>query len=104
MAACLCLVAGAFLWPKGHQVEVKEIGSLEEVAASYGDSLLAERLSAPGVRTTGIRLSYTKGGDVSDPAAWDTLSVTGDYNGQDFTMDCNFSGQGEQKALPMPML
>lgn len=65
MAACLCLVAGAFLWPKGHQVEVKEIGSLEEVAASYGDSLLAERLSAPGVRTTGIRLSYTKGGDVS---------------------------------------
>ena len=98
MAACLCLAAGAFLWPKGHQVEVKEIGSLEEVTASYGDSLLAERLSAPGVKTAGIHLSYTKGGDVSDPAAWDTLSVTGNYNGQDFTMDCNFSGQGEQKG------
>lgn len=98
MAACLCLVAGAFLWPKGHQVEVTEIESLEEVIASYGGNLLAERLSAPDVRTTGIRLSYTKGGDISDPAAWDTLSVTGDYNGQDFTMDCNFSSEGEQKG------
>lgn len=94
VAACLCLIAGAFLWPKGHQVDVKEIGSLEEVAASYGgDSLLAERLSAPGVRTTGIRLSYTKGGDSSDPATWETLSIAGDYNGQDFTMDCNFDDQ-----------
>ena len=96
LAACLCLTVGALLWPKGPQVAVKEIGSLEEAAASYGDHLLAERLSAPGVRTTGIRLSYTKGGDASDPAAWDTLSITGDYNGQDFIMDCNFNGQGKQ--------
>lgn len=96
MAACLCLTAGALLWPKDRQVEVKEIGSLEEAAASYGEALLVERLSAPGIRTTGIRLSYTKDGDSSDPADWDTLSVTGDYNGQDFTMDCDFSSQGEQ--------
>ena len=98
LAACLCLTVGALLWPKGPQVAVKEIGSLEEAAASYGDHLLAERLSAPGVRTTGIRLSYTKGGDAPDPAAWDTLSVTGDYNGQDFIMDCNFNGQGKQTS------
>lgn len=98
MAACFCLVAGAFFWSKDHQVEVTEIGSLEEVAASYGGNLLTERLSAHGIRTTGIRLSYTKGGDVFDPVTWDVLSVTGDYNGQDFTMDCNFSGQGEQKG------
>ena len=46
LAACLCLTVGALLWPKGPQVAVKEIGSLEEAAASYGDHLLAERLSA----------------------------------------------------------
>ena len=35
LAACLCLTVGALLWPKGPQVAVKEIGSLEEAAASY---------------------------------------------------------------------
>lgn len=93
MAACLCLAAGAFLWPKGRQVEVKELGSLEEVAASYGGNLPVERLAASGARTTSVRLSYTKGGDASDPATWNTLSIAGDLGGQDFTMDCNFDDQ-----------
>lgn len=92
VAACLCLAAGTILWPKGSQTEVETIGSLEEIVSSYGGNLLAERLVASGARTTIIQLSYAKGGDISDPAAWDTLSITGDYNGQDFTLDCNFDG------------
>ncbi len=47
MAACLCLAAGAFFLARGSQVEVKEIGSLEEVVTSYGGNLLAERLTVP---------------------------------------------------------
>ena len=93
MAACLCLAAGAFLWPKDRQVEVKELGSLEEVAASCSGNLLTKRLAASGAKTTSIRLSYTKGGDSSDPATWNALSIAGEYNGQDFTMDCNFDDQ-----------
>lgn len=98
VAACLCLAAGAFLWPKEPQVEVKEIGSLEEVMTAYGGDLPAERLVASGAKTTSVHLSYTKGGDASDPAAWDTLSITGSYNGQDFTMDCNFNIKEGQKG------
>lgn len=90
IAACLCLAAGAFLWPKGSHAEVKEIESLEEIASSYGGNLLTERLAASGARTTSIRLSYAKGGDASDPAVWNTLSITGDYNGQVFNLDCSF--------------
>lgn len=96
-AACLCLAAGAFLWPKGSQVEVKEIGSLEELTSSFGGDLLAERLTASGARTTSVHLSYARGRDVSDPTAWNTLSITGSYNGQDFTLDCNFTSEGERK-------
>lgn len=97
-AACLCLAAGALLWPKGPQTEVKELGSLEEVTASYGGHLLAGRLAASGARTTSVHLSYAKGGDSSDPATWDTLSVAGDYNGQDFTMDCIFDRKESSKG------
>lgn len=88
---------GHFFLASGNQVEVKEIGSLEEVVTSYGGNLLAERLTASDVRTTSIHLSYTKGGDSSDPADWDTLTIAGNYNGQDFTMDCIFDGQTGKK-------
>ncbi len=97
MAACLCLAAGAFFLARGSQVEVKEIGSLEEVVTSYGGNLLAERLTAPDVRTTSVHLNYTKGGNSSDPADWDSLTIAGNYNGQDFTMDCIFDGQTGKK-------
>ena len=99
IAACLCMAAGAFLWLKGPNVEVKEIGSLEEIASFYGDDLLAERLVASGASTENIRLSYARGGNASDSAAWDTLSITGDYNGLDFTLDCHF-GSGEDNKDP----
>lgn len=97
IAACLCLAAVAFLWPKGSRTEVTAIGSLEEIASSYGGDLLAERLVASGARTTSICLSYTRGGDVSDPATWNTLSITGDYNGQGFTLDCDFGSEGDRR-------
>ncbi len=97
IAACLCLAIGAILWLKGPKVEVKEIGSLEEITPSYGGDLVAERLVASGAQTTNVRLSYAKGGDISDPATWNTLSITGDYNGQDFTLDCDYSNEGDRK-------
>lgn len=99
IAACLCMAAGAFFWLRKPGVEVKEIGSLEEIASSYGDGLLAGRLVASGARTASIRLSYARGSDASDSASWDTLSVTGDYNGQDFTLDCHF-GSGQEVKEP----
>ncbi|MDE6588815.1 MAG: hypothetical protein K2K53_00420, partial [Oscillospiraceae bacterium] len=80
------------------QTEVAEIDSLEEITSAYGDGLLAERLTNSGVRTTAVRLSYAQGGNASDPAAWNTLSITGDYNGQTFTLDCDFDSGEDRKA------
>lgn len=97
VAACLCLIVGVLFLPKGSQIEVKEIESLEEITASYGGNLLVERLASSGATTNSVRLSYAKGGDASDPAAWNTLSITGDYNGQGFTLDCNFDSDGDKK-------
>lgn len=97
VAACLCLAAGALLWPQGPQVEVKEVESLEEITSSYGSDLLAGRLVASGAKTTHVHLSYEKGGDVSDPATWDFLSISGDFNGQDFTLDCDYSNEREKR-------
>lgn len=97
IAACLCLTAGVLLWPKAPQTEVKAIGSLEEITSSYDGNLLVEKLVASGARTTSIRLSYAKHGDISDPAAWNTLSITGDYNGQGFTLNCDFDNKGDRK-------
>ena len=98
IAACLCLVAGALLWPKGPQTEVKNVGSLEEITSFYGGDLQAEKLIAPGAKTTGIRLVYVKGGDISDPDDWNTLTITGDYNGRDFTLNCDFDSDGDEKS------
>lgn len=95
VAACLCLAAGALLWPKGPQAEIKEMGSLEEITPSYGGDLVVARLAASDAQTTNVRLSCVKGGDISDPAAWNSLSITGDYNGQDFTLDCDYSGEDD---------
>lgn len=97
MAACLCLAIGALFWPKGPQVEVKEIGSLEEIAPFYGGDLVVERLAASDVQTTNVRLSYVKGGDISDPAAWSALSISGDCSGRAFTLDCDYSSEGDRK-------
>lgn len=110
LAACLCLgicvfsVCRLFSNPEdgrregeGTQTEVVEIGSLEELASSYGGDLLAEKLVASAAKTTSIRLSYTQGEDASDPAAWNTLSIKGDYNGNDFTLDCSFDGESDRK-------
>ena len=105
MAACVCLIICAFAIPhliknpNDPQTEVTEIGSLEEITSSYGGNLLAERLTDSGARATTVRLSYAQGGDVSDPAAWNTLSITGDYNGQTFILDCNFNGERDRKDL-----
>ena len=98
IAACLCLAAAALLRPQGPQTEVKDIGSLEEITSAYGGDLQAERLVAPGARTTGIRLVYVKGGDISDPADWNTLTITGDYNGHEFTLDCSFDSERDGKG------
>lgn len=104
VAACVCLAACAFAIPyllktsNAPRIEVAEVGSLEEIASSYDGDLLAEKLTASGAKTTNVRLSYVKGGDASDPATWNTLSIEGDYNGQDFTLDCAFDGGGEKKG------
>lgn len=106
IAACLCLAAGASLWLIAHRTkierfvypgEITEIGSLEEITSSYDGNLLAETLVASGARTTSIRLLYAKGGEVSDPDAWDALFITGDYNGQDFTLACRFDGEAAKQ-------
>ncbi len=97
MAACLCLIAGALLWLRDSQTEVKGIESLEEIVSSYSGNLLIERLAASGARTTSIRLTYAKGEDSSDPAVWNTLSIIGDYNGQDFTLNCDFDSDEDKK-------
>lgn len=100
VAACLCLAVGMFFMskvPKAPKVEMKALKNLDEITASYDGNLLAEKLVASGARTTGINLSYVKGGDVSDPGTWNTLSVTGDYNGQDFTLDCDFDSKEDTK-------
>ena len=97
LAACLCLAAVTLFWPKGPQTEVKDIGSLEEITAAYSGDLLAEKLAASGAKPTGIRLAYAKGGDISDPANWDTLTITGEYNGRDFTLDCDFNSEGDKE-------
>ncbi|MCM1558778.1 MAG: hypothetical protein NC123_04450 [Butyrivibrio sp.] len=70
---------------------------MEEIPFSYGGDLVAERLAASGAQTTNVYLSYVKGGDISDPAVWNTLSITGEYNGQDFILDCDYSGEGDRK-------
>lgn len=100
IAACLCMAAVVLLWPQGPKTEVKDIGSLEEITTVYGGNLLAERLVALGATPTGIQLVYAKGGDISDPADWDTLTITGEYNGQDFTLGCNFDSE-EDKREPI---
>lgn len=106
IAACLCLAAGTSLWLIALRAkierfeypgEIAKIESLEEITSSYDGNLLAETLVASGARTTSIRLLYAKGGEVSDPNAWDALLITGDYNGQDFTLACSFDGQGAQQ-------
>lgn len=102
VAACVCLVGCAFaisyLFKNPvPRTEVAEVGSLEEIASAYDGKLLAEKLTASGAKTTAVRLSYARGGDVSDPTAWNTLSIEGDYNGQDFALDCDFDGEGEKK-------
>lgn len=99
MAACLCLTIGAFLLLRGPQVEVTEIGSLEEITLASGGNLVAERLMASGAQTANVCLSYRKGGDVSDPTTWNTLSITGDYHGQDFTLNCDYSSKENRKEL-----
>lgn len=97
VAACLCLAIGVLLWPKGPQVEIKEVDSLDEITSSYGGNLLAEKLVASGAETTNISLRYIKGGDSSNPAFWSSLSVAGDYNGQDFTLDCDYNGEQDKE-------
>lgn len=98
-AACLLLALGALLWLRGPRIAVKETGSPEEIASLCGGDLLAGRLAASGARALTARLRYVRGGDASDPAAWQALSVTGDYNGRDFTLDCDYSG-GEEGGGP----
>ena len=100
---CLALLLCVGVWHSNNasnspQTEVMEMGSLDEINSVYGGSLLATRLTASGARTTTVRLSYAQGGNVSDPAAWNNLSITGDYNGQTFTLDCDFDGGADRET------
>ena len=97
IAACLCLVAAILFWPKGSRTEEKDIESMEEIISAYGGGLLAESLVPPGANPTGIHLVYAKGGDISDPADWNTLTITGEYNGLDFILDCDFDSEADKK-------
>ena len=97
IAACLCLVAVTLFWRQDPQTEEKDIESLEEITSAYGGNLLAERMVSSGVTPTSIRLVYAKGGDISDPADWSTLTITGEYNGRDFTLDCDFDSEVGKK-------
>ena len=100
IAAFICLTIGAILCLQESQVETKKIGSWDEIARFSNGNLVAERLVALGGQTIDVHLSYVSGGDVSDPASWNTLSITGDYNGQDFTLDCDYGSERDKRKNP----